>query len=87
VGEQELDPAQLEEALRREQRPVRLESAFMVAATMVLWVVCPGLGWRWLAYQSAVDGTYLRFALLAVVPLQMFVSLVSCVTVCYGVGC
>ena len=77
VGGQELDPGQLEEALAREHRPVRLESAFMVAVTMALWIVCPALGWRWLAFQTVVDGTYLRFALLAATPAQLFVSLVS----------
>ncbi|GAB1315061.1 Glycosyl transferase family group 2-domain-containing protein [Madurella fahalii] len=73
VGVDELDASQLEDA--KEHRPVRLESAVMVMFTMILWVVCPAFGWRWLAYQSAVDGTYLRFALLAACPVQMFVSL------------
>ncbi|KAK4138796.1 hypothetical protein BT67DRAFT_22463 [Trichocladium antarcticum] len=72
---QELDPAQLEDALASEHRPIRLESAVMVMLTLILWIVCPGIGWRWLAYQSAVDGTYVRFALLAACPVQMFVSL------------
>ncbi|KAK4251767.1 glycosyl transferase family group 2-domain-containing protein [Corynascus novoguineensis] len=75
VAVHELDPGQLEEALAKENRPVRLESAFMVAVTLALWIVCPALGWRWLAYQTVVDGTYLRFALLAACPAQMFVSL------------
>ncbi|KAK4193139.1 glucans biosynthesis glucosyltransferase H [Podospora australis] len=75
VNVNELDPSQLEEAYAKENRPVRLESALMVTLTMILWVACPALGWRSLVYQSAVDGTYLRFALLAVCPLQMFVSL------------
>ncbi|EAQ85856.1 hypothetical protein CHGG_07109 [Chaetomium globosum CBS 148.51] len=75
VAVQELDPGQLEEALAGERRPVRLESAFMVGLTLALWIVCPALGWRWLAYQSVVDGTYLRFALLASAPAQLFVSL------------
>ncbi|KAL2138007.1 hypothetical protein VTI28DRAFT_7667 [Corynascus sepedonium] len=75
IAVHELDPSQLEEALAKENRPVRLESAFMVAATLALWIVCPALGWRWLAYQTVVDGTYLRFALLAACPAQMFVSL------------
>ncbi|KAK4670264.1 uncharacterized protein QC763_210170 [Podospora pseudopauciseta] len=73
VNVDELDPNQLEGA--PEKRPIRLESAIIVTLTMILWIVCSGLGWRALAYQSAVDGTYLRFALLAVCPLQMFVSL------------
>ncbi|KAK4127322.1 hypothetical protein N657DRAFT_566279 [Parathielavia appendiculata] len=71
----EVDPGQLEEALAKENRPVRLESAFMVALTLALWIVCPALGWRALVFQSTVDGTYLRFALLAATPAQMFVSL------------
>lgn len=80
VNVQELDPAQLEEALAKERRPVRLESAFMVAITLAIWIVCPALGWRWLAFQTVVDGTYLRFALLAATPAQMFISLVSTFT-------
>ncbi|KAK4104657.1 hypothetical protein N658DRAFT_417959 [Parathielavia hyrcaniae] len=72
---QELDPGQLEEALAREKRPVRLESAFMVGLTLMLWIVCPAFGWRALVFQSTVDGSYLRFALLAATPAQMFVSL------------
>ncbi|KAK3296862.1 glycosyl transferase family group 2-domain-containing protein [Chaetomium fimeti] len=75
VAVQELDPGQLEEAMAKENRPVRLESAFMVGLTLALWIVCPALGWRWLAYQTVVDGTYLRFALLASAPAQLFVSL------------
>ncbi|KAK3995126.1 glucans biosynthesis glucosyltransferase H [Cladorrhinum sp. PSN332] len=75
VNTQELDPRQLEEALVREERPVRLESSIIVGLTMILWIICPALGWRALIYQSMVDGTWMRFALLAVCPVQMFVSL------------
>ncbi|KAH7633790.1 glycosyl transferase family group 2-domain-containing protein [Sordaria sp. MPI-SDFR-AT-0083] len=70
---QEVDGNVLEQA--NEQRPVRLESAFIVALTMALCVACLGLGWRALAYEASVDGTYIRFALLAVSPIQLFVSL------------
>ncbi|KAL2268716.1 hypothetical protein VTJ83DRAFT_3562 [Remersonia thermophila] len=72
---EEIDPSELEAAIANEKRPVRLESAIIVMFTLILWIMCPGLGWRWLAYQTAVDGTYLRFALLAALPAQMFVSL------------
>ncbi|KAK3327453.1 glycosyl transferase family group 2-domain-containing protein [Cercophora scortea] len=71
----ELDPAELEEALAREQRPVRLESAFMVTLTLALCIICLGLGWRALALESMVDETYIRWAFLSVAPVQMFVSL------------
>ncbi|KAK0720786.1 glycosyl transferase family group 2-domain-containing protein [Lasiosphaeris hirsuta] len=72
---EELDPAQLEEALARENRPVRLENACMVALTQILCIVCLALGWRAMAYESMVDGTYVRWALLSVSPAQYFVSL------------
>ncbi|KAG7289642.1 hypothetical protein NEMBOFW57_006017 [Staphylotrichum longicolle] len=72
---QELDPAQLEEALAAEKRPVRLESAIVVSIAMILWVMCPAIGVRWLVFQALVDGTYIRFALVAALPVQMFTSL------------
>jgi len=77
VGTHELDLSQLEEAPAGERRPVRLESAFMVAITLGIWIVCPAIGWRWLVFQTMVDGAFLRFALLATLPAQLFVSLVS----------
>lgn len=72
---EELDPAQLEEALARENRPVRLENAIMVSLTQILCITCLALGWRAMAYESMVDGTYVRWALLSVAPAQYFVSL------------
>ncbi len=73
---QDLEPAQLEEAMAEEKRPVRLESALIVALTLALCLSCLALGWRNLAFQSTVDGDYTRWALMAVAPLQFFVSLV-----------
>ncbi|KAK0635786.1 glycosyl transferase family group 2-domain-containing protein [Bombardia bombarda] len=75
INTEELDPAQLEEALAREHRPVRLESACIVSLTLILVIVCLGLGWRALALETVIDGTFLRFALLLVAPIQFFVSL------------
>lgn len=71
---QEVDGDSLEQAI--EKRPVRLESACIVAVTMVLCVSCLGLGWRALTVETMVDGTYTRLALLVVFPVQFFVSLV-----------
>jgi hypothetical protein len=71
-----IDPAELEEALARERRPIRLESSIMVSLTLALCIACLALGWRHLAFQSTVDGNYIRWALMAVSPLQFFVSLV-----------
>jgi hypothetical protein len=73
----DLDPAQLEEALAREHRPVMLWSAAMVMCTLALLIACIGLGWRWLVLEIMVDKNYIRLAFLAVAPLQVFVSLVS----------
>jgi len=70
------DPAELEKATVTERRPVRLESSIMVAMTMILGISCIGLGWRALAYQVTVDGSYLRLALIVVGPIQFFLSLV-----------
>ncbi|KAJ4395159.1 hypothetical protein N0V85_006654 [Neurospora sp. IMI 360204] len=70
---EEVDGNSLEQA--KEHRPVRLESACIVAITMALCVACLGLGWRALAYEASMDGSYIRFALLAVTPVQFFVSL------------
>lgn len=72
----DVGPAELEKAIVAERRPVRLESSIMVAMTMVLGISCIGLGWRALAYQVTVDGSYLRLALIVVGPIQFFLSLV-----------
>ncbi|OLN86512.1 Glucans biosynthesis glucosyltransferase H [Colletotrichum chlorophyti] len=72
---EELSPAALEEALRAEVRPVRLTSSMMVALALFLSVSCVGLGYRNLALQTAIDGSYLRWALVAVTPITLFISL------------
>lgn len=77
IDVEEIDPAQLEEALSREHRPVMLWSAAMVMVTLALCLFCLGLGWRALVLEINVDGAYLRLAFIAVAPLQLFVSLVS----------
>lgn len=76
VDAAEIDPAQLEDALAQEHRPVQLTSAAMVGLTMALMITCLGLGWRAIVLQIMVDGSMLRLALLAVTPIQFFVSLV-----------
>lgn len=73
----DIDPAELEKALAGEKRPVRLESSIMVAMTMTLGISCIGLGWRALAYEITVDGSHVRLGLIAVGPIQFFLSLVN----------
>lgn len=68
---------ELEEALVIENRPTLLINPIMVGMTITLLVAALGLGWRSLAQELAVDGNFIRLALLAVTPMQIFVSLVS----------
>ncbi|WYZ40512.1 hypothetical protein EsH8_IV_000853 [Colletotrichum jinshuiense] len=75
VTVEELSPAALEEALKAEVRPVRLTSSIIVALALGLSVTCMGLGYRNLALQSAVDGSFIRWALVVVTPLTIFISL------------
>jgi hypothetical protein len=68
---------ELEEALVIENRPTLLINPIMVGMTITLLVAALGLGWRSLAQEFAIDGNFIRLALLAVTPMQIFVSLVS----------
>lgn len=73
----EVDPDQLEAGLTEEKRPIRLENACVVGITLALAITCLGLGWRNLAMEVGVDNGYMRLALLAAGPIQLFCSLVS----------
>lgn len=64
-----------EDPYATEKRPLLLITAVQVALTLTLMITTLSLGWKQLAMQVAVDGSYTRLALLAVTPLQMFVSL------------
>ncbi|KAK3377889.1 glycosyl transferase family group 2-domain-containing protein [Podospora didyma] len=68
----EMDP---EDGPFKERRPIRLESACIVALTLALCITCLGLGWRAMALETMVDMDYTRWALAAVGPVQLFVSL------------
>lgn len=70
-------PSELEEARLTENRPTVLINPFVVALTLTLLISALGLGWRNLAQECAVDGGWVRLALLVVTPAQIFVSLVS----------
>lgn len=64
------------EALLPEQRDIILLSPIMVGLTLTLIITCLGLGWRAIAMEIAVDGSYTRLALLITSPLLFFVGLV-----------
>lgn len=60
-----------------EHRATNLMNTILVAFTLVIVVVLLGLACRSLATEIAVDRTYLRLAFLALVPVQIFFTLVG----------
>lgn len=70
--EKNVDTGHLEAG--HEKRSVRLNCALMSAATIVLAVGCLSLGWRKLALEIKTDHHWLRLALIAVFPAQIFTS-------------
>lgn len=58
-----------------QRRPLHMQNTFLIALTLILIMVTLGLGARSLALQTAVDGNYLRIALLALTPIQVFFTL------------
>ncbi|KAI0514471.1 glycosyl transferase family group 2-domain-containing protein [Xylaria bambusicola] len=74
VGEVEVTPIDLEAAANAPDRRIKLTSAFTVGLTMALSVATLGLGFRKLSFELATDGDYVRLALIAVAPLQLWVG-------------
>jgi hypothetical protein len=60
-----------------EDRPTNLMNTILVAFTLIIVVTLLGLACRSLATEIAVDGSYARLAFLALVPVQVFFTLVS----------
>lgn len=56
-------------------RPMILWQSILCAATLTLSIFCLGLGFRKLAIQTFVDGSYIRLALVLVSPLQFWLGL------------
>jgi hypothetical protein len=56
-------------------RPLHLENTVLVALTLILIVTTLGAGARQLAIETSVDSSYLRLALLALTPVQIFFTL------------
>jgi hypothetical protein len=86
VGAEGVSPSELEAALAIEARPTLLINPVMVGLTLLLLVGALGIGWRNLAQEVMIDGSFLRLALLACIPLQVFVSLVCSfyILMCYS---
>lgn len=60
-------------------RPTNLMNATMVALTLILILVCLGLGWRKLGMELTIDPKVAipRLGLLVLTPMQIFLALVS----------
>ncbi|KAI0601675.1 glycosyl transferase family group 2-domain-containing protein [Biscogniauxia sp. FL1348] len=69
-----VSPVDLEAALETENRRMKLTSPFTVGLTLALSISCIGLGLKNLALEIATDGSYVRLALLACVPIQIWVG-------------
>jgi len=65
-------------------RPLHLENTILVAFTLILIITTIGAGARQLAIETSVDNSYLRLALLSLIPLQIFFTLFFCQVI---VGC
>ncbi|KAI1105127.1 glycosyl transferase family group 2-domain-containing protein [Jackrogersella minutella] len=65
----------LEAAPEAERRPTKLSSPFIVAVTLALCMSCMGLGLRSLCYEVQMDGSYVRLALIAVIPVEMWIAM------------
>ncbi|PHH92996.1 hypothetical protein CDD83_2485 [Cordyceps sp. RAO-2017] len=61
--------------IKPEKRPVHLQNTILVSLTLVLVVVSLGAAWRQLAIEVSVDGSYVRLALVALCPVQVFFTL------------
>jgi len=58
-----------------EKRGLHLQNTVLVALTLILIMVSLGAGARQLAIEVAVDGNYIRLALLVLTPVQIFFTL------------
>lgn len=76
-GYGEITPGELENALVVQNRPTLLINSIIVGMTLTLLLAALGSGWRNLAQEISIDGSFMRLALLAAMPAQVFVSLVS----------
>lgn len=69
-----------------EYRGTNLLNSILVAFTMMIVLTLPGLAARSLAVEIAVDHGYIRLAFLALVPVQIFFTLVSVFSMAVNVG-
>ncbi|OAA52289.1 Glycosyl transferase, family 2 [Beauveria brongniartii RCEF 3172] len=73
VTEAEIDEESGE--VKPETRPVHLQNTILVSLTLILVIVSLGAAWRQLAIEVSIDNSYMRLALVALMPLQIFFTL------------
>ncbi|OTA56779.1 hypothetical protein K449DRAFT_153252 [Hypoxylon sp. EC38] len=73
VGEVEVDEESGQ--VKPETRPVHLLNTYLVSIVLALVTVSLGAAWRQLAIEVSVDNSYVRLALVALFPIQVFFSL------------
>ncbi|KAL2134986.1 hypothetical protein VTI74DRAFT_10213 [Chaetomium olivicolor] len=73
VEEPEVDEESGE--IKPEKRPVHLLNTYLVSLTLILVTVSLGAAFRQLAIEVSVDGNYIRLALIALFPVQIFFTL------------
>lgn len=73
--EVDVNDVDLETGFETERRETKLSSPLIVSVTLALCISCMGLGLRSLAYEIAMDGWYTRLALVAVIPVEMWVAM------------
>lgn len=61
-----------------ESRPTNLLNTTLVAFTLIIVIVLLGLGCKSIAIEIAVDHNFLRLAFAALMPVQIFFTLVRC---------
>jgi hypothetical protein len=76
-GYGEITTGELEKASVVQNRPTLLINSIIVGLTLALLLAALGSGWRNLAQEISIDGSFIRLALLAALPAELFVSLVS----------
>lgn len=60
-----------------EQRPVHLLNSIYVSIVLLIIIAMLGLGIKEIAFEVKADGNYLRLALLLLLPINIFFTLVS----------
>lgn len=73
VTEVEIDEESGE--IKPEKRPIHLQNTVLVSLTLALVTVSLGAAWRQLAIEVSVDSNYIRLALVALAPVQVFFTL------------